>query len=190
MGLSGWGLLGAIMAALMSFSAYAYWSIDANSANRASVGTYVIPELEAAQPNQAGSAPTHTENSPSAAQEPERPPSLEETPTISSDPEAGLSLRPTGTLPSKNEVASAGTSVPPPPGQSVTVSTPIDGCTSQIRCTEPLLPEAPNQSNTTDHDGPSCTNSNWRDSCVKEEIRENIKDIPVKRLRLLEGRYR
>src|SRR5918997_539446 len=51
-GLSSWGLLGAVLAALVGLGAYMYGGLATSSANQAGVGEYVIPALEAAQPKQ------------------------------------------------------------------------------------------------------------------------------------------
>jgi hypothetical protein len=69
MGLSSWGLLGAVLAVLVGFGAYMYGGLATSSANQARVGEYVIPTLEAAQPKQPSEGPSQSARNASSGTE-------------------------------------------------------------------------------------------------------------------------
>src|SRR5215213_10718192 len=86
MGLSSWGLLGAVLAAFVGFGVYMYGSLDARGADQAGVGEYVIPALEAAQPKQPSEGLSQsTKNSSSSTEAAEYTLSAEDTPPIFND---------------------------------------------------------------------------------------------------------
>ena len=139
MGLSRWGLLGAVLAALVGFGAYMYGGLATSSANQAGVGEYVVPTLEAAQPKQPSEGPSQsTRNSSSGTEAAEYTLSAEDTQPISNDAgsteQRTSSAVPTETPSSAPPLPSSTpplpSSAPPLPVQAAGVPTPADSCTS------------------------------------------------------------
>src|SRR5215218_7692114 len=141
MGLSSWSLLGAVLAALVGFGAYMYGGLDARGADRAGVGEYVIPALEAAQPMQPSEEPSQsTKNSSSSTEAAEYTLSAEDTPPIFND--SGSTEPRTGSAMPTETPSSA----PPLPVQAAGVATLADSCTSQVWCANPAQ-QIPSQGN-------------------------------------------
>jgi hypothetical protein len=173
MGLSGWSLLGAVLAAFVGISTYMYAGLDTRSADQAGGGKYVVPELEVAQPKQQSGGPAQsTKNSSSGTEAPDQTLSAEGTLPILTDSEAIESR--TGSAVS-TETPSLGdtimfskASAQPLPVQAAGILTPADSCTSQVWCANPPQ-QMPNQDNATSQDASSCMGDNGKDSCTKEK---------------------
>ena len=147
MGLSRWSLLGAFLAALVSFGAYMYGGLatssahQAGSANQAGVGEYVIPVLEAAQPKQPSEGPSQsTNNSSPDTEAAEYTLSAQDTLPISTN-SGSTEQRTSSAVPTETP-----SSAPPLPVQAAGVPTPADSCTSEVWCTNPAH-QIPNQVN-------------------------------------------
>ena len=163
MGLSSWGLLGAVLAALVGFGAYMYGGFDASSANQAGVGEYVIPAIEAAQPKQPSEGPSQsTENSSSATEAAEYSLSAEDTPPIFND---SGSTEPSTRSAVPTETPS---SAPPLPVQAAGATTLAGSCTSQVWCATPAH-QIPNQGNVPTENASSSTGDNGEDSSSKKK---------------------
>ena len=169
MGLSSWSLLGAFLAALVSFGAYMYGGLatssahQAGSANQAGVGEYVIPVLEAAQPKQPSEGPSQSTNNISSNTEAvEHTLSAQDTLPISTD--SGSTEQRTGSAVPIETPSSA----PPLPGQAAGVSAPADSCTSQVWCAG-LAHQIPNQGNVPTENASSSTGDNGEDSSSKKK---------------------
>ena len=149
MGLSGWSLLGALVAAFVGFGTYMYGGLDTSSANQAGVGKYILPELEAAQPKQQSGGPSQsTNNSSSGTEAPSQTLSSEGAPPILTGSGSAI---PTETPSMGDTITFSKTATQPPLGQAASISTPVDSCTSQIRCAGPAQ-RIPNQDNVTPKD--------------------------------------
>ena len=148
MGLSSWGLLGAVLAALAGLGAYMYGGLATSSANQAGVVEYVIPTLEASQPKQPSEGPSEsTKDSSSGTEGAEYTLSAEVTQPIFND--SGSIEQRTGSVVPTETPSSAPplpSSAPPLPVQAPGVPTPADSCTSQFWCATPAH-QIPNQSN-------------------------------------------
>jgi hypothetical protein len=174
MGLSSWSLLGAILAVFVGFGAYMYGSLDTSSANQAGVGEYVIPELEAAQPEQHSEEPSQsTKNSSLSTEAAEHVLSAQDTLPISTDSRS-TEQRTGSAVPT--ETPSSG---PPLPVQAAGVSTPADSCTSQVWCANPTQ-QIPIQANVPTENTSSSTADNGGDSSSKkkpskEETKKKVK---------------
>jgi hypothetical protein len=190
MGLSSWGLLGVVLAALVGFGAYMYGGLATSSANQAGVGEYVIPTLEAAQPN--GGLATSSANQASVGEyvipalEAAEPKQTSEGPSqstrnSSSGTEAAeYTLSAEDTQPIFNDSGSieqrTGSAVPtetpssatPLPVQAAGVLTPADSCTSQFWCATPAH-QIPNQGNVPTENASSSTGDNDEDSSSKKK---------------------
>jgi hypothetical protein len=163
MGLSSWGLLGAVLAALVGFGAYMYGGLATSSANQAGVGEYVIPGLEAAEPKQTPEGPSQsTRNSSSGTEAAEYTLSAEDTQPIFND--AGSTEQRTGSAVPTETPSSA----PPLPVQAAGVPTPADSCTSQFWCATPAH-QIPNQGNMPTENASSSTGDNGEDSSSKKK---------------------
>ena len=163
MGLSSWGLLGAVLAALVGFGAYMYGGLATSSANQAGVGEYVIPVLEAAQPKQPSKGPSQsTKDSSSGTEAAEHSLSAKDTQPISNDA-GSTEQRTSSAVPTETP-----SSVPPLPVQAAGVPTPADSCTSQFWCATPAH-QMPNQGNMPTENASSCTGENGKDSCSKKK---------------------
>src|ERR671912_2199616 len=126
MGLSSWGLLGAVLAALVGLGAYMYGGLATSSANQAGVGEYVIPALEAAQPKQPSEGPSQsTKNSSSGTEAAEYTLSAGDILPISND--SGSTEQRTGSAVPTETPSSA----PSLPVQAAGVARLADSCTSQ-----------------------------------------------------------
>lgn len=173
MGLSGWTLLGAILAAFVGFGAYVYGALDTRSAYQAGVGKYLVPELEPAQPDQQSGGPSRViENVSSGTGAPDQNLSAEDTLPIltdsgSTDPSTGSAV-PTETPSLDDTSVFSEASAQPLPGQAAGISMPDDNCASQDWCANPPQQMA-NQANVTTRDASSCTDDNGVDSCNKEK---------------------
>jgi hypothetical protein len=173
MGLSGWSLLGAVMAVFVGFGTYMYADLDTRSANQAGGGKYVVPELEAAQPKQqSGGLAQSTKNSSSGREAPDQTLSAEDTLPILTDsesiePRTGSAVT-TETPLFGDTIMFSKASAQPLPVQAAGISTPADRCTSQVWCANPPQ-QMPNQDNATSQDASSCTGNNGEDSCTKEK---------------------
>ena len=173
MGLSGWSLLGAVLAAFVGFGTYMYADLDTRSANQAGGGKYIVPELEAAQPKQQSGEPAQsTKNSSSGREAPDQILSAEDTLPILTDSE---SIEPRTGSGVTTETPSLGDTImfskdsaQPLPVQAAGISTPADSCTSQVWCANPPQ-QMPNQDNATSQDASSCMGDNGEDSCTKEK---------------------
>jgi hypothetical protein len=163
MGLSSWGLLGAVLAALVGFGAYMYGGLATSSANQAGVGEYVIPTLEAAQPKQPSEGPSQsTKNSSSGPEAAEHTLSAENTQPVFND--SGSTEQRTGSaVPTETPSLT-----PPLPVQATGVSTPADSCTSQTWCATPAH-QIPNQVNMPTENALSSTGGNDEDSSSKKK---------------------
>src|SRR5215207_1261188 len=169
MGLSGWSLLGALVAAFVGFGTYMYGGLNTSSANQAGVGKYILPELEAAQPKQQSGGPSQsTNNSSSGTEAPSQTLSSEGTPPILTGSGSPI---PTETPSMGDTIMFSKTATQPPLGQAAGISTPVDSCTSQIWCAGPAQ-RIPNQDNVTPQDASSCTSDNGEDSCSKEKTKK------------------
>jgi hypothetical protein len=163
MGLPSWGLLGAVLAALVGFGAYMYGGLPTSSANQAGVGEYVIPTLEAAQPKQTSEGPSQTtRNSSSGTEATENTLSAEDTQPIFND-SGSIEQRTGSAIPT--EIPS---SAPPLPVQAAGVPTPADSCTSQFWCATPAH-HIPNQGNMPTENASSSTDDNDEDSPSKKK---------------------
>ena len=173
MGLSSWGLLGAILAVFVGFGAYMYGGLLTGSANPAGVGEYVIPKLAAVQPTQQSEGPSQsTKNSSSGTEAAEYTLSAEDTPPIfndsgSTEPSTGSAV-PTETPSSGDPLMFSEASVPPLPVQAAGITTPADSCTSQAWCANPAQ-QIPSQGNVPTENASSCTGDGGEDSCSKEK---------------------
>jgi len=184
MGLSGWSLLGAVLAAFVGFSTYMYAGLDTRSANQAGGGKYVVPELEATQPKQQSGGPAQSTKNPSSGREaPDQTLSAEDTLPILTDSE---SIEPRTGSAVTTETPSLGdtimfskASAQPLPVQAAGISTPADSCTSQVWCANPPQ-QMPNQDNVTTQDASSCTGHNGQDSCTKKKNENKTKEKPLR----------
>jgi hypothetical protein len=184
MGLSGWSLLGAVMAAFVGFGTYMYADLDTRSANQAGGGKYVVPELEAAQPKQqSGGLAQSIKNSSSGREAPDQTLSAEDTLPILTDSE---SIEPRTGSAVTTETPSLGDTIvfskpsaQPLPVQAAGLSTPADRCTSQVWCANPPQ-QMPNQDNAASQDASSCTGNNGEDSCTKEKNSKKKNDNKTK----------
>ena len=181
MSLSGWAILGALAAALISFVAYAYWNATDNNADQLGIGKYEAPELQLAQPKQrpGGTPPTSTNNSPSGTEAPSRTP-LPEGPLISlvgsGHNEAKAALEsPIGTPSLQDTIASSNPSAQSPLDQSTALSMPTGGCNSQVGCAD-LPGQIPSQIDVANQNAPSCVGNNGEDSCANNKANEKSKD--------------
>jgi hypothetical protein len=188
MGLSSWGLLGAILAVFVGFGAYMYGGLLTGSANAAGVGEYVIPKLTAVQPTQQSEGPTQsTKNSSSGTEAAEYTLSVEDhtlsaedTQPIfidsgSTEPRTGSAV-PTEAPSSDAPLMFSEASVPPLPVQAAGITTPADSCTSQVWCANPApqipiqaAPQIPIQGNVPTENASSCTGDDGKDSCSKKK---------------------
>jgi hypothetical protein len=189
MGLSSWGLLGAILAVFVGFGAYMYGGLLTGSANPAGVGEYVIPKLTAVQPTQQSEGPSQsTKNSSSGTEAAEYTLSVEEDHTLSAEdtqpifidsgstePSTGSAV-PTEAPSSDAPLMFSEASVPPLPVQAAGITTPADSCTSQVWCANPApqipiqaAPQIPIQSNVPTENASSCTGDDGKDSCSKKK---------------------
>ena len=189
MGLSSWGLLGAILAVFVGFGAYMYGGLLTGSANPAGVGEYVIPKLAAVQPTQQSEGPSQsTKNSSSGTEAAEYTLSVEEDHTLSAEDTQPIFIDSGSTEPSTGsevptEAPSSGdplmfseASVPPLSVQAAGITTPADSCTSQVWCANPApqipiqaAPQIPIQSNVPTENASSCTGDDGKDSCSKKK---------------------
>jgi hypothetical protein len=190
MSLSSWGLLGAVLAALVGFGAYMYGGLATSSANQAGIGEYVIPTLEAAQPNgglatnsakqasvgeyviptleaaqpkQTPEGPSQsTRNSSSGTEAAEYTLSAEDTQPIFND-SGSIEQRTGSAIPTETP-----SSAPPLPVQAAGVPTPADSCTSQFWCATPAH-HIPNQGNMPTENASSSTDDNDEDPPSKKK---------------------
>jgi len=163
MGLSSWGLLGAVLVALVGLSAYMYGGLATSSANQAGVGEYVIPALEAAQPKQPSEGPPQsTKNSSSGTEAAEYSLSAEDTQPIFND--SGSTEQRTGSAVPTETPSLA----PPLPVQAAGVSTLADSCTSQVWCANPAH-QIPNQGNVPTENASSSPGDDGEDSSSKKK---------------------
>ena len=163
MGLSSWGLLGAVLAALVGFGAYMYGGLATSSANQAGVGEYVIPALEAAQPKQPSEGPSQsTKNSSSGTEAAEYSLSAEDTQPIFND--SGSTEQRTGSAVPTETPSLA----PPLPVQAAGVSTLADSCTSQVWCANPAH-QILNQGNVPTENASSSPGDDGEDSSSKKK---------------------
>jgi hypothetical protein len=181
MGLSSWGLLGAILAVFVGFGAYMYGGLLTGSANPAGVGEYVIPKLTAVQPTQQSEGPSQsTKNSSSGTEAAEYTLSVEEDHTLSAEdtqlifidsgstePSTGSAV-PTEAPSSDAPLMFSEASVPPLPVQAAGITTPADSCTSQVWCANPAH-QIPSHGNVTTKKASSCTEDDGEDSCSKKK---------------------
>jgi hypothetical protein len=180
MGLSSWGLLGAILAVFVGFGAYMYGGLYTISANPAGVGEYVIPKLAAVEPTQQSEEPSQsTKNSSSGTEAAEYTLSAEDH-TLSAEDTLPIfidsgstesstsSAVPTETPSSGDPLMFSEASVPPLPVQAAGITTPADSCTSQVWCANPAH-QIPSQGNVTTKKASSCTEDNGEDSCNKKK---------------------
>ena len=180
MGLSSWGLLGAILAVFVGFGAYMYGGLYTISANPAGVGEYVIPKLTAVQPTQPSEEPSQsTKNFSSGTEAAEYTLSAEDH-TLSAEDTLPIFIDSCSTESSTSsavptETASSGAplmfseaSVPPLPVQAAGITTPADSCTSQVWCANPAQ-QIPSQGNVTTKKASSCTEDNGEGSCNKKK---------------------
>ena len=180
MGLSSWRLLGAVLAALVGFGAYMYGGLATSSANQASVGEYVIPALEAAQPKQPSEEPSQsTKNSSSGTEAPDHTLSAQDhtlsakdtlplfNDSVSTELSTGSAV-PTETPSSGDPPMFSEASVPPLPVQAAGVTTLADSCTSQVWCAN-RAHQIPTQGNVPTENASSCTSDNGEDSCSKKK---------------------
>jgi hypothetical protein len=180
MGLSSWGLLGAILAVFVGFGAYMYGGLYTISANPAGVGEYVIPKLAAVEPTQPSEEPSQsTKNSSSGTEAAEYTLSAEDH-TLSAEDTLPIfidsgstasstsSAVPTETASSGDPLMFSEASVPPLPVQAAGITTPADSCTSQVWCANPAH-QIPSQGNVTTKKASSCTEDNGEDSCNKKK---------------------
>jgi hypothetical protein len=181
MGLSSWGLLGAILAVFVGFGAYMYGGLYTISANPAGVGEYVIPKLAAVQPTQQSEEPSQsTKNSSSGTEAAEYTLSAEDTLPIfidsgSTEPSTSSAV-PTETPSSGAPLMFSEASVPPLPVQAAGITTPADSCTSQVWCANPApqipiqaAPQIPIQGNVPTENASSCKGDDGKDSCSKKK---------------------
>jgi hypothetical protein len=173
MGLSGWNLLGAVLAAFVGFGVYAYAALDTRSAYQAGGGKYVVPELEAAQPNQQSGGPSRSTRSSSSGTDAPNPilPAEDAPPILTdsgaTDPSTGSAV-PTETPLLGDTIVFSKASAQPLPVQAAGISTPDDSCTSRDWCANPPQ-QTPNLDNVTPRDASSCTDDKGEDSCNKEK---------------------
>jgi hypothetical protein len=180
MGLSSWGLLGAILAVCVGFGAYMYGGLLTGSANPTGVGEYVIPKLAAVQPTQQSEEPSQsTKNSSSGTEAAEYTLSAEDhtlsaedtLPTFidsgSTEPSTSSAV-PTETPSSGAPLMFSEASAPPLPVQAAGITTPADTCTSQAWCANPA-PQIPIQGNVPTENASSCTGDDGKDSCSKKK---------------------
>jgi hypothetical protein len=188
MGLSSWSLLGAVLAAFVGFGAYMYGGLDARGADQAGVGEYVIPVLEAPQPQQPSEGLSQsTKNFSSGTEAAEYTLSAEDH-TLSAEDTLPIFIDSGSTESSTSsavptETASSGAplmfseaSVPPLPVQAAGITTPADTCTSQVWCANPApqipmqaAPQIPNQGNVPTENASSCKGDDGKDSCSKKK---------------------
>ena len=170
LGLSSWGLFGALLAALVGFGAYMYDDLATSSANQAGVGEYVVPTLEAAQPKQPSEGPSQsTKDASSGTEAAEYTLSAEDTQPIFND--SGFTEQRIGSAVPTETPSSAPplpSSAPPLPVQAAGVPTPADSCTSQVWCATPAH-QIPNQSNIPTENASSSTGNNDEDSSRKKK---------------------
>ena len=177
MGLSSWGLLGAVLAALVGFGAYMYGGLATSSANQAGVGEYVIPALEAAQLTEPSEGPSQsTENPSSSTEAAEYTLSAQDTLPISND---SGSIEPSTGSAVPTETPSSAPPAPPLPVQAAGVSTPADSCTSEVWCANPAH-QIPNQGNVPTENASSSPDDDGEDSSSnkkpsKEKTKKNNK---------------
>jgi hypothetical protein len=173
-GLSSWSLLGAVLAAFVGFGTYMYGDLVTSGANQAGVGAYVIPALEAAQPEQHSEVPSQSTNKSSSGTEAaEYTLSAEDTlPTLS---DSG------STEPSTDSAAPTETPslAPPLPVQAAGVSTLADSCTTQVWCANPahqiLNPGNMPTENASSSTGDKDENSSSKNKPSKEKTKKNNK---------------
>jgi hypothetical protein len=188
MGLSSWGLLGAILAVFVGFGAYMYGGLYTISANPAGVGEYVIPKLAAVEPTQQSEEPSQsTKNSSSGTEVAEYTLSAEDH-TLSAEDTLPIFIDSGSTEPSTSsavptETPSSGdplmfseASVPPLPVQAAGITTPADTCASQVWCANPApqiptqaAPQIPIQGNVPTENASSCKGEDGKDSCSKKK---------------------
>ena len=181
-GLSSWGLLGAVLAALVGFGAYMYGGLATSNANQAGVGEYVIPTLEAAQPKQPSEGPSQSaRNSSSDTEGAEYTLSAEDTQPIFDD--SGSVEQRTGSAVPTETPSSAPPPLPssasPLPVQAAGVLTPADSCSSQIWCATPAH-QIPKQDSIPTENASSSTgvndeNSSRKKKPSKEKTKQNDK---------------
>jgi hypothetical protein len=188
MGLSSWGLVGAILAVFVGFGAYMYGGLYTISANPAGVGEYVIPKLAAVEPTQQSEEPSQsTKNSSSGTEAAEytlsaedHTLSAEDTPPIFNDSgstePSTISAVPTEAPSSGDPLMFSEASVPPLPVQAAGITTPADSCTSQVWCANPApqipiqaAPQIPIQGNVPTENASSCKGDDGKDSCSKKK---------------------
>ena len=163
MGLSSWSLLGAILAVFVGFGAYMYGGLDTRSVNQAGVGEFVIPELEAAQPEQHSEEPSQsTKNSSLGTEAAEHALSAEDILPISNG--SGSTEPSTGSAVPTETPSSA----PPLPVQAAGVTTLADSCTSQVWCANPAQ-QIPIQGNVPTENASSSTGDDGEDSSSKKK---------------------
>jgi hypothetical protein len=180
MGLSSWSLLGAFLAALVGFSAYIYGGLATSSANQAGVGEFVIPELEAVQPEQHSEEPSQsTKNSSLGTEAAEHVLSAQD--ALSAQDTLPISNDSGSTEPSTGSAVPTETpsSAPPLPVQAAGVTTLADSCTSQVWCANPAQ-QIPIQGNVPTENASSSTgddgeNSSSKKKPSKEETKKKVK---------------
>jgi hypothetical protein len=180
MGLSSWSLLGAILAVFVSFGAYMYGGLDTRSANQAGVGEFVIPELEAAQPEQHSEEPSQsTKNSSLGTEAAEHVLSAQD--ALSAEDILPISNGSGSTEPSTGSAVPTETpsSAPPLPVQAEGVTTLADSCTSQVWCANPAQ-QIPIQGNVPTENASSSTgddgeNFSSKKKPSKEETKKKVK---------------
>jgi hypothetical protein len=168
MGLSSWGLLGVVLAALVGFGAYMYGGLATSSANQAGVGEYVIPTLEAAQPKQPSEGPSQTTKDSSSGTEAADTEAAEYTLKAEDaqpifDDSGSIEQRTGSVVPTETP-----SSAPPLPVQAAGVPTPADSCTSQAWCANPAH-QILNQGNVPTENALSSTGDNGEDSSSKKK---------------------
>jgi hypothetical protein len=191
MGLSSWSLLGAILAVFVGFGAYMYGGLDTRSANQAGVEEFVIPELEAAQPEQHSEEPSHRSANQAGVAEfviPEleapQPEQHSEEPSqsiknsslgaeaaehaLSAEDILPISNGSGSTEPSTGSAVPTETpsSAPPLPVQAAGVTTLADSCTSQVWCANPAQ-QIPIQGNVPTENASSSTGDDGEDFSSK-----------------------
>ena len=168
MTLPNWSLLGALLVALIGFVVYAAWSIDTTkNADQLDLGRYGLPNLEEAQAEQQRGTPASTANSSSTTEARDQTSSSESVSSTSTNSEpAELQVALTEIPPSGDEITSipVQTLADPPAG----ISTPIDGCASEVSCADPP-PQIPNQSNPASQPAPSCAANHGKGPCTDKK---------------------
>jgi hypothetical protein len=180
MSLSGWSVLGAVAATLISFAAYAYWGVAAIDPTQPRAGAYMLPELSLPQPKQQSEGtPTSTKSPSSGTAAADQTPSSEDVSTTLTDSEptnvGAEPVSPTETPILGGTITSSDALSQPLPDRASTASMPTDSCSSRFSCAD-LPRRIPIRTDATHQGVPSCTGNNGEVSCAEKKPEEEAKE--------------